>query len=158
AAGGSVRYRVHVSDADTLRVRAAVPTGITPTVTVRAVDETQLCTRVILGELECAVPAAGDYLVDVVLGEAATVYTTIDSARTPSSCNPAINVRVNQPGVSIDLPTPGTSWCALVPAAAGDVLAFDLDSNDDDLLHIAIYDDTGTNRCTATVTTVIAEC
>ncbi len=150
AGGGTARYRVTVAAADTIRMRAAVPTGVTPMVTVRAADGTSLCTQFTRSQGQCEVPSAGLYLVDVELDRSDTAYTTIDSARTPGSCAASPNLSVGTAGVPISL-TDGASWCASLAAVGGDVLEAVLDENADHLLDVRVYDDTGAPQCSMAV-------
>ncbi len=147
AGGGMARYRFTVPSADTVRFRAAVPdSNPGRTLVLSKGDGTEICSKESFPEFDCAVPAGGNYRLDVTLFEGATVYTTIDSVLT-ASCGPPIDTTVGNTGSTVHIAVPGGSWCAGLDVAAGEGLEMVLDVNTDQGLHVSVYDDAGRSLC-----------
>jgi hypothetical protein len=146
-AGGSARYRFSVPSADTVRFRAAVPdSNPGRTLVLSASDGTVICTKSSFPQFGCAVPAGGNYRLDVTLSSGATVYTTIDTVLT-ATCDPPLDVSVGNTGSTVHIADPGGSWCAGFDVASGEGLEMVLDVNTDQDLTVQVYDNVGALVC-----------
>ncbi len=147
AGGGTARYRFSVPSADTVRFRAAVLDGFpTRTMTLSRTDGTEICTKSSFGQFECAVPAGGNYRLDVTLDVDVTVYTTIDSVLT-ATCGPPLELAVGNVGSTVHIADPGASWCAGIDVAGGEDLEMVLDVNTDQGLAVSVYGEDGALLC-----------
>jgi hypothetical protein len=147
AGGGTARYRFSVPGADTVRFRAAVPVGNPGRALVLSkADGTEICSKASFPQFDCAVPAGGNYRLDVTLSEGATVYTTVDTVLS-ATCGGPIDTTVGNSGSTVHIADPGSSWCAGLDVAAGEGLEMVLDVNTDQGLQVSVYDDAGRSLC-----------
>jgi hypothetical protein len=157
---GTAAYTVTTTGPDRLRVRAAEPTASAqPTVTVRNASNSPICVHAGSDQFDCPTSGSGLFTVQVAVAAATTVYTTVDSVRTPGNCAASADLGVNAPGIDVPVVDPGASYCTYLPdAALGDVLRFVFHSTADDPLHITIYSSARAVECAVAPLFTASEC